>query len=105
MTPKLRVLKRRLPSTYFDTTGTIFRRSAAASLEYIPTDSVLADVVTVSGADQDKWVPRAVHSWAREECHPTPVPSPEAPGPQGTQPRMVLGVPKFVKVDRVGAGS
>ena len=90
---------------HLDTTGTIILWSAAAGLQHITADSVFANVIAVSCSHKDKWVPRAVHSWAREECHPTPVPSPEAPGPQGTQPRMVLGVPKFVKVDRVGAGS
>ena len=90
---------------HLDTTGTIILWSAAACLQHITADSVFADVVAVSCADQDKWVPRAVHSGAREECHPTPVSASEAPGPQGAQPGMVLGVPKFVKVDRVGAGS
>ena len=77
---------------YFDTTGRIFRRSAATGLEYIATDPVLADVVTVSCPDQDEWVPRAVHSWAREQGHPAPVSASEPPGPQGAQPGVVLGV-------------
>ena len=77
--------------THFDTTGIVFRRSAAAGLEYIASHPILADVVTVSSADQDKRVPRAVHSGAREECHPTSVAAPEPPGSQGAQPRVVLG--------------
>ena len=90
---------------YFDTTGWIFWRPTATRLQDIAGISVFADVITVSCSHKDKWVPRAVHSGAREQGYPTSVPAPEAPGPQGAQPGVMLGVPQFVKVDWVGAGS
>ena len=83
---------KRISQLYFNATGTIFRRSAAAGLKYIATDPILADVVTVSSPHKDEWIARAVHSGARQQGHPTPVSASEPPGPQGAQPGVVLGV-------------
>mgnify|MGYP001364734201 CR=1 FL=1 len=81
------------------------RGSAAAGLQDISTDPVLANIVAMSSSNQDKWICRAVYSWARKERHPTTVSSPEPPGPKGAEPGVMLGVLFPIEVNGVYTGS
>ena len=73
-------------SFYHSTRWWIRCWSAATCFQCLSTDSVLADVVTVSCANQDKWILIRVVSWTREQSDSTPVSASESSGLERTLP-------------------